>query len=245
MEKSNSKITRLLLFTSVVINVILIVFLGIKYLSSGNTIKPNKSNAQHHYTDSVTYFIGRDEVLAKLPNDSNEVIMLGNSLTHNFEWHEIFTDVNIKNRGINGDVTLGVLQRLAEITESKPSKIFIEIGINDIQQGYSVDEILKNYTNILQNINNQSPSTKIYVQNILPTDVNLFGSNKNIKDVINEVNNKLEVLCKEKNITFIDLYTVFNDHGKLSAKYDCGDHLHLSGAGYLTWCENIKEFVYN
>jgi len=78
--------------------------------------------------DSVPYFIGRNEVFVKLPNDSNEVIMLGNSLTHNFEWHEMFRSVNIKNRGINADVTRGILQRLDEVIESKPIKYLLRLG---------------------------------------------------------------------------------------------------------------------
>ena len=38
--------------------------------------------------------------------------------------------MNIKNRGINGDITKGVLQRLDEVIESKPNIIFIDLYSN-------------------------------------------------------------------------------------------------------------------
>ncbi|NJM15564.1 MAG: hypothetical protein HC896_09530 [Bacteroidales bacterium] len=79
--------------------------------------------------DSVSYYISRNEVFTKLPNDTNEIIMLGNSLTHNFEWHEVFTDINIKNRGINGDITKGIIQRLREVVESQPKKYLLRLGL--------------------------------------------------------------------------------------------------------------------
>jgi lysophospholipase L1-like esterase len=243
MNKPNIKTTRLLLIFSVLVNLLLIGFLGFKYINSNNTPIPNYTMSDQANEGEIKFFLGRDEVFTALPNDSNEIIMLGNSLTHNFEWHEIFPDFNIKNRGINGDITLGVLQRLPEITASNPTKIFIEIGINDIQQGYDVNSIIKNYENILLAIKTQSPSTKVYVQNILPTNLNLYGSDKNIKEVIYEVNAKLETLCATYKITFIDLYSEFNDEGNLKPQYDCGDHLHLSGAGYLKWCELISNFI--
>ena len=39
---------------------------------------------------------------------------------------------NVRNRGISGDVTDGVLLRLGELIKYKPTSIFIMIGINDL-----------------------------------------------------------------------------------------------------------------
>ena len=179
----------------------------------------------------------RNEVFAKLPNDSAEVIMLGNSLTQNFEWSEMFRSVNIKNRGINTDITKGVIQRLDEVIESKPKKIFIEIGINDIRRNYLMDSIFSNYVKIIETIKYESPTTKIYIQS-------LFPSNKSTNNKILELNKRLYDYCIENNITFIDLYSSFVSGEILNPIYDCGDNLHLSGAGYLEWCRLIHDYVY-
>mgnify|MGYP000061554644 CR=1 FL=1 len=65
---------------------------------------------------------------------TDEIIFLGNSITDIGEWTEVWQDIHVKNRGISGDNTFGVLARLDEVVSSKPSKIFIMIGINDISK---------------------------------------------------------------------------------------------------------------
>ncbi len=72
----------------------------------------------------------------------------------------VISDNRIKNRGISADVTEGVLLRIDEVTDSKPLKIFIMIGINDLAFGYSKKEILQNFKAIINKIKNDSPKTK-------------------------------------------------------------------------------------
>ena len=58
------------------------------------------------------------------------IIFIGNSITEGGKnWSEKFNIPNIRNRGISGDVTDGVLERLDEIIFFKPKAVFILIGI--------------------------------------------------------------------------------------------------------------------
>ena len=50
-------------------------------------------------------------------------------------WAEFFQNSNIKNRGISGDITEGILYRISEITESQPLQVFLMIGTNDLAKG--------------------------------------------------------------------------------------------------------------
>ncbi|MBI9036727.1 MAG: sialate O-acetylesterase [Bacteroidales bacterium] len=235
MKKLNKKTIRLLFIISIGINVL---FLGnvMKKILLKHSQNKFKQSQELKQPDSVTYFIGRNEVFDKLPNDSDEVIMIGTSLTNNFEWHEIFRSVNIKNRGINADITKGILQRLDEVIESKPKKIFIEIGINDIRKNYSMDSIFNNYVKIIVTIKLKSPKTKIYIQSLLP-------SNKSLNNKIIDFNKQLKDYCVKNNIVFIDLYSRFVSGQILNPIYDCGDNLHLSGSGYMEWCRLIKDYI--
>ncbi len=235
MKKLNKKTIGFLFITSIVLNVL---FLGneiknILGLFLQNELNQKQEIKQPNY---ISYFVHRNEVFEKLPNDSDEVIMLGNSLTQNFEWHEMFPAVNIKNRGINSDVTKGVLQRLDEVIESKPKKIFIQIGINDIRKNYSMDSIFSNYVKIIATIKLKSPKTKIYIQSLLPC-------NKSLNNKIIDFNKLLKDYCVKNNIMFIDLYSGFVSGQILNPIYDCGDNLHLSGLGYLEWCRLIKDYI--
>ena len=64
-------------------------------------------------------------------------------------WSEIFQNQNIKNRGISGDVTEGILYRITEITDSNPLKIFLMIGTNDLAQGVTKELTFQNICKIV------------------------------------------------------------------------------------------------
>ena len=82
--------------------------------------------------------------------------------TNGAEWNELFPRKRVKNRGISGDTSEGVYDRLDALVKGKPAKIFILIGINDISRGIEVETIVQNMKRIVEKIQNESPKTKIY-----------------------------------------------------------------------------------
>lgn len=188
------------------------------------------------------YYYHRKEHFETLPDTSGEIIFLGNSITDGAEWSELFGgDPRIKNRGIGGDDTDGVLERLDEVTSSKPAKVFIMIGTNDLAYGKSVDHVADNHKKIIAAIREASPSTRIYMQSVLPVDDAVHVTRPNASML--EINRRLKAYCGEAGVTYIDLVPVFSDNkGKLSKAYSI-DGLHLNGAGYRKWVEVIKTLV--
>ncbi len=187
------------------------------------------------------YYYHKKEHFEMLPDTENEIVFLGNSITDNCEWAELFNNPNIKNRGIGGDDTDGILERLSEVTNSKPSKIFIMIGTNDLAYGKTVDHVVSNYHNIIDSIRLQSPETDIYIQSVLPTEDAIHFTRKN-SDIIS-INEELVKLASEKNTKYIDLFPLFatEDH-KLNPDYSI-DGLHLNGKGYMLWKQAIEKYV--
>lgn len=191
------------------------------------------------------YYLHKKSQFEMLPNTPNEIIFLGNSITDGGNWSELFADLRIKNRGISGDVTEGILNRLDEVTESNPSKIFIMIGINDLSRGKTTQEILNNYEIILDRIISSSPSTEIFVESILPVNDNFTQFEKHYAraDSVTILNKKLEKLVVSKNQTYIDLYSSFlDDEGKLNSDLT-EDGLHLNGKAYLLWKSLVEDYV--
>ncbi len=187
------------------------------------------------------YYYHKKENFETLPNTENEIIFLGNSITDGCEWAELFQNPNIKNRGIGGDDTDGILERLTEVTESHPAKIFIMIGTNDLASGKSVDYIMDNYRKIIDSIQSQSPGTQLYIQSTLPTEDAIHTTRKN-SDLM-EINARLKTLAQEKNLTYIDLFSLFaTPDNKLNLEYSL-DGLHINGKGYLIWKEAIINYV--
>lgn len=187
------------------------------------------------------YYYHRKEHFETLPNTEHEIVFLGNSITDQCEWYELFGNPNIKNRGIGGDDTDGVLERLDEVTESKPAKIFIMIGTNDLAYGKTVEYVIENYKKILAQIKQQTPNTKVYIQSVLPVDYDIHYT-RPIADIM-EINRQLQELSKENNLVYIDLFSLFKtDKNKLNSDYSL-DGLHPNGKGYEVWKEEIVKYI--
>jgi lysophospholipase L1-like esterase len=202
----------------------------------------SSSRTQNLSEKPISHFLVRDKIFKILPNDADEIIMMGTSLTQNMEWNEFFRDLHIKNRGINGETTQGVIERLDEVIESHPKKIFLEIGINDLLHNTPESTIIFNIKKIIRTIRLQSPATIIYLQSILPTDWNIYEINVPVISRIHTLNNAIKLLVAE-NVIYIDLASKFILNNKMNPEFDSGDHLHLSGSGYKLWCEQIKKYL--
>lgn len=175
----------------------------------------------------------------------NGIIFLGNSLTQGGDWAAWFPKYKPANRGISGDNTAGVLARLNEITESKPAKIFLMIGINDISQNYKNDYLCKNFEKIIRGILTESPETTIYIQSILPVnnDFRRYDRLINKEKQIITLNNRLIKLCNKENIIFVNLYPLFIlNKNKLNPAYTT-DGLHLNEKGYQVWVKAISDLI--
>jgi lysophospholipase L1-like esterase len=193
-----------------------------------------------------TYYEQKVTLFRLLPDTKNEIIFLGNSITDIGEWAEIWQSKHVKNRGISGDNTFGVLARLDEVLSSKPAKVFIMIGINDIAKETPDSAIVSNYNKIISRIKNESPKTKIFVQSILPTNNNFteFKKHQNKTEHVVAVNYALKQLCASMQITYVDLYSSFLDaEGKLDKQYT-NDGLHINGYGYIKWKEVLQQQGY-
>lgn len=193
-----------------------------------------------------TYYEQKIILFRLLPDTKGEIIFLGNSITDIGEWAEIWQNPKVKNRGISGDNTFGVLARLDEVTSSKPDKIFLMIGINDIAKGTPDSLIIANHKKIYQRIKIASPKTKIYAQSILPTNADFteFKRHQNKDERIRAVNEALKKLCIEMGLTYVDLYSRFlGADGKMNKQYT-NDGLHINGYGYMLWKKILQEKGY-
>jgi hypothetical protein len=127
---------------------------------------------QPSFPDSLfsTYYHQRVSLFRDLPQTKSDIIFLGNSITDGGEWTEMFADLKVKNRGISGDNTTGVLNRLDEVYNRLPGKVFLLIGINDLARNVSPDSLVKNILWINALIKEKSPQTKVYIQSLFPVN---------------------------------------------------------------------------
>jgi lysophospholipase L1-like esterase len=192
------------------------------------------------------HYYQRKAIFEDEPDTKREIIFLGNSITEGCDWKSLFPEKNVINRGISGDVTMGILNRLDEVTSSKPAKIFLLIGTNDLARGKGVEHVVKYYRLIIEKILKDSKRTKLYIQSVLPYNPNIgdrFKGHKSKQKEVIIVNEILRDLAKEYKLTYIDIYISFsNEKGELKAIYT-DDGLHLNQLGNEHWKESISKYV--
>ena len=173
------------------------------------------------------------DVLAQ--NDRYETIMLGDSITDEGSWDELLNKDTIQNRGISGDTTSGVLDRLDSVNKNI-QQVFIMIGVNDIMRGKEVDEVFTNYLKIIQTLRDKN--IKVYIQSTL-----YIGETRkaNFNPKIEELNKRLEKYAKENKIVFINLNPIFASQKVLKKEFTFDD-LHLNGTAYKLWAQHIRKY---
>lgn len=180
------------------------------------------------------------------PNSPSDIIMLGNSITDYAHWNELLNLNEVRNRGISGDITFGILERLDEVTEGKPAKVFILIGINDIARNIPDSVIIDNYKRIISRIRTSSPGTKIYFNTLLPVNNTFPARNHFNKDEhISFINDAIRKLEKSEKITVIDIHPFFLDSENKLDKRFTYDGLHLNAGGYKIWASILNPFIKN
>lgn len=190
-----------------------------------------------YYRDRLAFF-------QKLPDSKNEIVFLGNSITEVGDWQEIYSGKTIVNRGVSGDNSYGVYARLDEVLSSKPAKIFLMIGVNDIKRGTPNEYILYNYKRIISKVKETSPRTKIYMQSVLPVTesvlVDIYAKIKN--DKIRALNTGMKAIAEENKLVYVDLHNeVFADENGQLKRDLTTDGLHLKPAAYILWVDYLRK----
>lgn len=203
------------------------------YPSSTVVILHHNDWTKGHYKEKIAEFKAN-------PLEFGDIVFIGNSITEQGgNWAQRFDNAKVKNRGIAGDVTAGVLKRLKEIYYYKPEKVFIKIGINDLfHSDLTPESVANNIKLMVAMISQESPNTKICVQTLLPT-----RDNNPSKERIDATNKLIKEISATEFIKVIDLHSAFADQNDLMIKEYTHDGLHLTEAGYLVWQNFIKDIV--
>lgn len=221
-----------ILVVSLLLNLVLVVT-GAVFYQKGYHRKLLRPYLRDYYHYKVDHY-------ASLPRDGARIFFVGDSLTDRCEWAELFGRCDIASRGIDGDTTDGVLNRIGEVTVRKPAKIFLMIGGNDFVIRRSVRTVAENYEKIIARIRAESPETIIYIQSNLPTLYRLFPLPRHL---IRELNQRLRTMADNRKIFFLDIYSrMADENGDLKEEYTI-DGAHLTARGYMAWRDAIREYV--
>ena len=217
---------RALLVSSIMLNIGLVILclLIVNVLGSLLLSMPERVNDQYN----------------ALSEQTADVVFVGDSLTFGGNWHEWFPSVDVVNRGIGGDTTQMLINRFNQVIELKPKKLFVMIGVNDLNKRLGAEVAITNYTKLFNLIDTTLPDTEVYIQSVLPVNDDwIFIDNTDIP-MLNEA---LKRQTTERGYVYIDLHSKFLGPNGLLIQTLSNDGIHLLGAGYHLWHEQIKDAV--
>jgi lysophospholipase L1-like esterase len=168
-------------------------------------------------------------------------VLAGDSISLSFPESLLPLDVTWLRQAISGEGSEGLYERLPLLDNTRPDKIFVMIGINDLLRGEDDETILENHRKIIKDILWIHPNTEVVVQSILPhsgEDATWEGREK-LRDLPNEriqrLNERLAAIADVEGATYLNLYPLFSDDaGYLKAEFTT-DGLHLNEQGYELW----------
>lgn len=166
--------------------------------------------------------------------EKNGIVFLGDSITDFCDTDTYYPGYDAINRGIAGDLTIGVLRRMEEsVFALEPRLVVLLIGINDLSRGYTTDSVTENILKITDEIKARLPDTIVIVQSIYPVNsVHGKAYALRLNPLIPVVNAALEACAEEHGYVFVNVYPSLDDGtGSLVRGYS-DDGLHPNAEGY-------------
>jgi len=187
-----------------------------------------------------------------------QIVFVGSSLMEIFPIEKmqqgLGLDKLIYNRGVRATTTADLLKHMDLcIFDLAPSKIFINIGTNDI--GFKVSEsvFLANYDEILRQIKEKLPEAQVFVMAYYPVNSvvdfgeseaeheSLFATRNN--EIFKSASSKVAQLAEKYNYEFINVNDGLADaDGNLRPELTF-DGAHMLPAGYEIVLGNMKKYL--
>src|SRR5690625_2985713 len=211
-----------------------------------------------HFDDEKLEKLNRYKPLNKFAM-KGQILFVGSSLMERFPVNELQQTLDKKfiiyNRGVGGFVTNELLTAMNTcICDLFPSKIFINIGTNDIASPeYIQKNLIANYDRILKEIKSQLPHCKVYMVAYYPVNQKMdFPSvneeteiepNTRTNPTLQEANKALKNLAKTYHYQYIDVNDGLVDTtGNLKEEYTV-EGIHLWPNAYYTILNNLKQYL--
>ena len=181
-----------------------------------------------HYQNRIALFT--EENKEYTPGEV-DVVFLGDSLTEGYDLDTFYPQYIAVNRGIGGDTTFGVWDRLdLSVFALEPKAVVMLIGVNNI------DTMFERYEDIVKSLRENLPDSHIVLISLTSMGQN-WGRN-NHKAAFNNV--KIKLIAERNGCTFVDMYTpLLNEKtDEIYPEYTT-DGGHLTAEGYQVFTDTV------
>lgn len=167
-----------------------------------------------------------------------DCLILGDSITQGLYEYGVLDEANVQaDRGteVSEVSSKKIEEHIKKAKEMKPEVLFLAYGMNDIEaQNGNASGFVKAYKNVIEDLKESLPDTKIYVNCILPAAQSAIETRPLFANVP-KFNQKLKKLCKKEKVTFID------NTDLVKQEYYADDGIHMSPSYYTKWADHMAE----
>lgn len=228
-------IKRLLFSIALIMCVVLLVVLLVNFVKELDLSKPKNDK--------------KESVQKTEKNIDDNYLFVGDFNTDNFNFDDFDMDYHYIKKCDKKLTTRSLDNELGKyVLVYNPSIVFLEVGINDLIEDKSYDEIIDNYSNIIDAIKENRPYASIYIESVYPINRDMDDFDKDFikndvdNDDIKKLNGKLENLAKDKDVNYIDLFAALESDGKLDKEYTDNGY-YLNGNGYKQVYKYISKYT--
>ena len=189
--------------------------------------------AYPHFYKRMNQFVNENHSL-----DGCDICFVGDSLTEMMDVNN-FNNLHCVNRGIVSDKSAGILMTLKDrVIDTKPKKVFLLIGSNDICDGYTIKQISDNITDIIEMLIEEIKGVEIVVSTVLPPCYYQASHVDNIypecRDIlrIKALNEFIKTLSSYEKVKVFDGYSILADKNDSLRLEDTLDGVHLTLSAY-------------
>ena len=211
----------------------------------GNREEEKLSDSTRYYNNKCQSYATQNVNLAK-----GQIVFIGDSITDLYILDQHYADLPLAtyNRGIGGDTTQGVLNRLqVSAFDIVPSVIVLMIGTNDINGNYEKAGIFERYEKIIDEIYKNLPDVTLFCMSVIPQNevLETYSAIKveNTTKIIFEINAYIKALAREKGATYLDVFSLLADKNDRLIKEYSDDGLHLNEKGLTVWTNLLKPYL--
>ena len=236
MRMKNKKITFISIACAGAVFVIALICVMINvfafYLPAKRKREETEKFIREYYQTHVEAFIEENKTLSNV-----DVVFLGDSLTEGYNLSQYYPEYTAVNRGIGGDTTFGLENRLqVSAYDLSPKVVCMLIG------GNNLSTMFQNYEQILIELKENLPNANVVLLSL--TAMGGVWARNNPLAIEN--NQRIKSMAEYYQFEFVDLFTPLYDYKTGEIKDGLSiDGVHFSEDGYTIVTNQIKPILEN
>ena len=207
-------------------------------MGANQIAKARQLRAEDRWEPSIQRFEQQDE--QQTPPEG-AILFVGSSSIRRWETAKSFPALTTLNRGFGGSQIRDVTRYFTRIVNKyRPHTIVFYSGDNDVAAGRTVDQVVDDYTQFVNLVEQQLPNTHIVYVPIKPS-----LARWKFWPAMRGANQRIEVLCESATTWhYADTATpMLTSEGSPRPELFVKDGLHLSDEGYALWTGVLEKHL--